>query len=346
MLVAIATVSTLALYAAPAPPAPTTPAAVQPTAVRPPAAKPPASAVDLNAPLAPFLRFAADLERDLGAAIRGDVQAKARLSGRAADRARFTDELTRFLAAARKAGAAADGVHVTGAKVQATLWYGIFPVRDVEIYLWHTTPTVKLLRLTEAQRVTPMFGGRKVVTWTGAAARGLTATMARVIRAATGGRCEALPWATPADFEPVLPRDPEARRQVRYALDKARLVSPGHCARLVGLPVHKMTYRVGELGVTLTVADGSRRAFRLQLGARSASSGRLTLGHISLPAAPRKGPPKPRGAVYKLSPPAKRPGGDPRPMPFIARPLKPAAPKAAPPPPAPVPTHPPKSPTP
>jgi len=333
MFAAIAALSALTLSAAP-------PAAPHGAPARPPASP----TLDLNAPLAPFLRFTADIERDLGAAIRGDVQAKARLVERALDRPRFTEELTRFVDAARKAGAAADGIHVTGAKVQATLWYGIFPVRDVEVYLWRTSPQVKILRFTEEQRVTPIFGGRKPVTWTGAAARGLTATMARVIRAATAGRCQSLPWVVPADFDPVLPRSPQARRQVRYVLEKARLTAAPACERLVGLPVHKMDFRVGELGVTLTAADGSRRAFRLQLGARSAASGRLMLGHISLPAAPREAPAKPRGAVYKLSPPAKRPHGDPRPMPFVARPVKPTPPKKTPPappkrtPPAPRPT--------
>ncbi len=218
-------------------------------------------------------------------AARGDAEAKQAL-GREATDPLAGSQLDAWVAGARQVEGAAD-VKLVGFEVQATLWFGIVPLQQVELYYWLTDDGARVLRMTMGERQLPVFGVPDA-RWSGTAGEGLERLVSQVLGAARERQCDTLPVVTTEDYQAALPAGERAAKATISYLDRFRREVRGTCQGLAGVPYNHVTWRVTDIGgvVKAEQAQGASRSFRMLVEQRP--DGALGLERISTPVAPKE----------------------------------------------------------
>ena len=265
-------------------------------ATEPPADPRPASGaidpIELDArALAELRSFLDGLDRDLSGALGGDAEARKALVRRALQPGQLTKELDAFLAKAR-ALEATRAVHMTGFEVTATMWYGLVPIREVELFFWVTPSAIRLLRLSPRPSARSTFDGRGEPEWAGPPGTSLGTVAGQVLEAGVAERCDAIPFARRADYADILPADEAARRKTIQHLETFRFQLAATCRKLGGWPFHRIGWEPADLAGVIDGADGRKVSFRLQMV--RTPDGDIAIANLRPPVAPpRPQDPKP-----------------------------------------------------
>ncbi len=244
------------------------------------------------------------------------------------DKAAFKPHLDAFQA---KAGPH-DKVHITGFEVRATLWFGIVPVRDFDLFFWLAEDRIKLLRYTLPPRSEDMFRRSSDPVWAGPQSAAFMQAIERVVEASQTGRCWQLDVVKKGDLAAVLPEAKASRRRAIASLMRHAFSVRPHCEELSKVPFNRVTFRFGPAGGVL-LGEGAPQSFRF--GLEMGSDGDPRLAHLNPPVAPGikrkprlpKRVKKPAAGLKKTSLPAKSSGASPDKPASVDGGSAPAAPK-------------------
>ena len=228
--------------------------------------------------------FLDDISTQLTGAVKSDLAARKAILEHAMMPRFFGNELDAFRAEAAKIGEV-ESVRLTGFEVQATLWFGLLPLEDIELFFWVGKKDLKLLRMQRKRRNVVAFGRRPSPGWAGPVPEAFGALADQILRAAVDGRCETLPLVGPEDYREVLPRDRKAAKRTRDHLDRVRAGVAGTCKKIVGTPYHRVTWRLGDGGGLVTTRKKDKMTFRFEFVAGPKRDVRIyRLGKPTLPA--------------------------------------------------------------
>lgn len=282
---ATATLAVVLLAAAPAAgkQAPATAPATPPATAAAPDAAPPLA---LDAPaVRTITQWMASLEGQLSGALAGHDKAQAALTALALKPKDFEGELQRFVAGAREQKAA-KGARLSGIEMRVTLWLGIVPIHDLQLYVWRTAGELRMLKLNVLPAQQGMFTGARTARWDDPVGQAFGRLAEQLVEAAAEDRCGSIPLVTRADYEPFLPSEEIPHKAMVSHFERFRYAFVGACNRLRGVPYNHVTWQLGQLGAATVDAEEQAHTFRLQLVASRGDERRPALLHITPPVAP------------------------------------------------------------
>lgn len=244
-------------------------------ATAPEAPAPPAERLGLDpAAEKALLSWAAELEGDLAGAAAGDgkaAEARGRVEGRAIIPKMFAEQLDRFLEAS---GEKPKAIAVTGLSMTATPFFGLVPLRKVELHLAFTKDAVRLERLAVAPPAALLFPDRAAPGWAKQPGTGAGLVAEQILGVAAAGRCPSLPVLAAEDRPRMkAPKkkggpkvDPKVESAARAAMfDRFRDQTVRACEELAGRPFHRITWTLDEVKGEVVTKDKRHLRFRQEL---------------------------------------------------------------------------------
>ena len=194
-------------------------------------------------------------------------------------------DLARFTRSAGRHGAVTS-VRMTSLEVDATLWYGVVPVRDVKLVLWPSPDGFRLLRMTPYNLPMDPFKRRAAAAWSGPVGTAVGSIVGSMLRTTTSGACNEIPLVTQRDYAKVLPPDKQAAKKTVDKLESFRAKVHDVCKQLSGTPWHRVTWRLGDMGGVVTTDREAKMTFRVSLV--PSEEGVVKLHGLRQPVAPRR----------------------------------------------------------
>jgi len=224
-----------------------------------------ASAGELDAEAVKTARaFLAGLAGDIKAATAGEEGGRESLLKRGRLKVELGREIDRLVELTRAAGGL-EGVRFNTFEVIATVWFGVVPLKEVELHMILSPDKMRLLRTVARDTRHRVFGRPKAVKWTGDGATAFGKLADQMVRAMTDGACETLPRIGPKDRKDFMPAKRKARKHTRSVLDRFDKMIERQCEALDKMPNHVITWQFGELGGSVATDGEKPVPFKLSL---------------------------------------------------------------------------------
>jgi hypothetical protein len=208
--------------------------------------------------------FLGGLATDLQAAAAGADGAREQLLSRGRLEDALGRELDQLVKLTREAGGLTS-VRFNTFALHATVWFGVVPLKEVELHMLMAPDRMRLLRTVVRDTRLRVFGRPPATTWTGDGAKAFGALANQMVRAMTDGDCKALPRIRPADHKAFMPTKRKARKNTLSVFERfGKMIDQG-CEALDKVPHHVTTWRFGEVGGTVTTEGASSVAFKMSL---------------------------------------------------------------------------------
>ena len=208
--------------------------------------------------------FLKGLASDIQGAVSGADGARERLLKRGRLTQALGREIDQVTTYAREAGGMTSVLFNT-VELKGTVWFGIVPLKEVELHLVLAPDRVRLLRSVVRDTRLRVFGRPPATTWTDEGDKAFGAIATQLIRTMTDGGCDALPQVGPKDHKALLPKKRKARKNTLATLSRFATMNAQSCEALSGVPNQRVTWRFGELGGTVRTEGEAGVPFKVTL---------------------------------------------------------------------------------
>lgn len=219
--------------------------------------------------------FLAGLAGDIKGAVDGVDGGRERLLQRGRLKASLGREIDRMNELVRQAGDP-EAVRFATFVIHATVWFGVLPLKEIELHMIMAADKVRLLRTAVRDTRRRVFGRPSATEWRGEGATAIGQITTQMVRAMTDGKCDALPRIGPEDHEAFLPPKGKARTHTLDVFGRFDKTIQRHCETLHKTPNHRVTWRFGELGGSIVTLGAKPVPFKLTMAADPEGAPQIT----------------------------------------------------------------------